>query len=53
MYVVTSWNWGLYKHRFDNLDDAVYYWCRESEVARLNQHPEPYIEDENGDKIQL
>jgi len=53
MYIVTNWNWGWYKHEYEKFDDAVYAYCQESQIAKLNYNPEPYITDEKGNKIEV
>lgn len=53
MYIVTTWNWGLYKTKFNSYEDALFYYCQECATARINMHPMPYIENENGERIEV
>lgn len=53
MYTLTEWNWGLYKSHYSTLQDAEYAYIQAKITADLNHHPDPYLEDSNGNRIEV
>lgn len=53
MYTLVEWNWGLYRTQYSNIHDAEMAYVEARETARLNFHPEPYVEDSKGNKIKF